>query len=166
MAMSATMIEAFNDQVTSELTASLAYLQMATYLDSAELPGMAHWMYQQSSEELAHGRRFMDFVVDRGGHIAIGDIAAPRRDFDGPAAVFAAALEHERKVSAQIRKLYELATAENDFESFPLLHAFLSEQVEEEATCETILSQLRRAADSEPALLLIDRELGARATPA
>lgn len=164
MAMHQALSGAFNDQVTSELAASITYLQMAAWFDSEELPGMAHWMYQQAAEETGHARRFIDFVVDRGAKVVVGDIPAPTNDFSGPVAAFEAALAHEREVTAQIRNLYQLASEHSDLESFPLLHQFLAEQVEEESTVETILAQLRRAGDSQPALLLIDRDLGARST--
>jgi ferritin len=116
----------------------------------------------QSSEEADHAERFIHFLIARGGRVAIGDIAAPTSRYGAPETVFEAALAHERKVTGEIRSLYESATEHGDLESFPLLHEFLAEQVEEESTLETIVAQLRRVGDSQPALLMIDRELGAR----
>jgi ferritin len=55
-----------------------------------------------------------------------------------------------------------LATKEKDAESYPLLDWFLTEQVEEEASVQKIVSQLGLAANDGSALLMLDRELGSR----
>ena len=162
MSLSDKMEAAFNDQITSELAASLTYLQLAAYLEAEERPGMAHWMRRQSAEEGEHAQQFIDFVVARGGRVAIGEIGARRHEFRSAVEVFEAALESERHVTGEIRALYELATDSGDLESLPILHAFLAEQVEEEATVDGILSRLRRGQDSEMVLELIDQELGGR----
>jgi ferritin len=87
---------------------------------------------------------------------------APKAEFTDAASAFEHALEQERLVTSAIRGLYELASKEDDFESFPLLQAFLTEQVEEEATAQEILGRLRRIGPDGSALLLLDQELGGR----
>ena len=47
-------------------------------------------------------------------------------------------------------------------ESYPLLDWFLTEQVEEESTVQKLLGQLGHAGTDGSALLMLDRELGAR----
>lgn len=162
MDLSDKMEAVLNDQITSELSASITYLQMAAYFDAENRPGMAHWMHHQSDEEAEHAQAFLDHVVARGGRVVIGAIPAPPSSFDGPVHVFEAALERERSVTAEIRGLYELATTTGDLESLPLLHTFLAEQVEEEASVEAILERLRRVEESEVGLALVDHELAAR----
>lgn len=162
MKMSDTLARAFSDQVTMELTSSAAYLQMSAWFETIDLPGMATWMRIQSEEERAHALRFMDFVLDRGNLVSIGDRPAPRNSFDSPRTVFEAALSQEQSVTQSIRNLYLQAAAEQDVESYPLLEWFLTEQVEEEATVDKILGQLGHAGNDGSALLMIDRELGGR----
>lgn len=162
MEMSHTLAEAFNRQITLELESSLAYLQMAAYLESRSLKGMGAWMRIQSEEERGHALRFFDHVLDRGNIVTIGATDSPTGDFASTAAVFELALAQERKVSASIAELYRLATAEGDVGSFSLLQWFLDEQIEEEATVSEILDQLRLIGDDGGALLMIDRELGGR----
>ena len=166
MALSDKMEAAFNDQITSELAASLTYRQMAAFLEADERPGMANWMRRQSAEEADHADTFIEHVLARGGHVAIGAIPAPPASFAGPVEVFAAALDQERLVTAQIRALYELAKDNQDLESLPLLHDFLIEQVHEEDAVEGIVQRMRRVADSEPGLLMIDVELASRGAAA
>ncbi|MDP3984418.1 MAG: ferritin [Acidimicrobiia bacterium] len=156
------LVAAYSDQVTMELASSNAYLQMSAWFDRADLPGMASWMRIQSDEERLHALRFIDFVLDRGNQVAIGEAPAPEKEFSTARSVFEAALANEQKVSAAIRDLYHLASSEGDVESFALLEWFLTEQIEEEATVDTILGQLSHAGDDGSALLLLDRELGAR----
>jgi ferritin len=158
------LAQAFSEQVTMELSSSVAYLQMSAWFDTADLPGMSSWMRIQSEEERAHAVRFMDFVLDRGNEVKIGDTGAPPSSFASARAVFEAALHQEQSVSGAIRNLYLLAAEEKDVESYPLLEWFLTEQVEEEATVQKILGQLGHAGPDGSALLMLDRELGTRAT--
>jgi len=156
------LADGFNHQITLEIESSLAYLQMAAYFESVSLSGFASWMRLQSDEERVHALKFFDFVLDRGNEVQLGDVAAPRASFDGAVDVFEAALAQEREVSESIRNLYTLATSSGDAASFPLLQWFLEEQVEEESTVEEILDQLKLVGGDGGALLLLDRELGAR----
>jgi ferritin len=162
MKMSEKLAEAFSEQVTKELSSSVAYLQMSAWFDSIDLPGMASWMRIQSEEERLHALRFMDFVLDRGNKLVIGERKKPTSEFETPKAVFEAALAQEQSTTTSIRDLYLKASEEKDVESYPLLDWFLTEQVEEESTVQKILGQLGHAGKDGSALLMLDRELGAR----
>ena len=61
--MSAKLQDAYNDQITLEFASSYAYLQMAAFLDDANLPGFANWMRQQAEEERVHAMKFFDFCA-------------------------------------------------------------------------------------------------------
>lgn len=162
MALDDRMETALNDQITCELGASLAYLQMAAYLEWDERPGMAGWMSAQSSEEAGHAQMFIDFVLARDGRVEIGGIAAPVSKFDSPVHVFEEALRHEQRVTERIRALYRLATELDDLESLPFIHGFLAEQVEEESTVKGICERMRRVEGNEVGLALMEHELASR----
>ena len=162
MAFDAELGNAFNRQITREFAAAYQYLAMGAWLDENSLPGMAHWMRLQAEEEWEHAMRFYQFVLDRNGSIVLGAIEAPTTDFAGPLDVFRAALAGEQDVTSHIHDLYALATARQDFASFPLLGWFVNEQVEEEATVSQIIDDLERSANEGHAILMLDRELGAR----
>lgn len=162
MQMSPTLAARFNRQITLELAASIAYLQMAAYMEAQSLTGMASWMRIQSAEEKHHADLFLQFVLDRGNEVAIGDITAPRSNFTTPNEVFESALDQEREVTKAIKELYDAAQAENDVSALPLLQTFLTEQVEEEATVGEIIDRLALAGTDGTAILQIDRELGTR----
>ena len=153
---------AFNEQITREFSSSYQYLAMAAWLEARSFPGMAHWMRLQSEEEWAHGMKFYQFVLDRSQVIELGPIPAPDVDFDSPLAVFARSLAAEEAVTAAINDLYALAIELRDYASLPLLDWFVNEQVEEEATVSQVIDDLERAGGEGHALLMLDRELGAR----
>ena len=162
MPLNKKMRAALNDQITMELSASHSYLAMAGWFESQNLPGMAAWMQLQSAEERAHGLKFFEFVVDRGEDVSLGTIDAPRAVFGSALEVFETSLAQEKAVTASINALYTLANAEGEFEAIPLLTWFISEQVEEEASVDQVVEDLRRAGDDQQVLLMLDRELGGR----
>jgi len=162
VALSSDLQDAYNDQITLEFASSYAYLQMAAFLDDANLPGFANWMRQQAEEERVHAMKFFDFVLDRGSQVELRSIPAPSADYTSPLSVFEASLAHEQRVTGAIHDLYSRATEENDYESLPLLHWFIDEQVEEEASVSELIEQIAMAGDNGAALLLLDRELGMR----
>jgi ferritin len=162
MAMSDELAAAFNDQIVMEFASMYAYLQMAAHFESANLPGFAAWMRLQADEERGHAMRFFDFVLERGADVRLGPIDAPQHPYRGPLESFRRALAQERAVTGSIHALMDRARAENDYASEPLLQWFVAEQVEEEATVESIVERLELAGDDASALLLLDHQLGSR----
>jgi ferritin len=162
MALSKKMLDALTDQITMELSASHSYLAMTGWFESQNLPGMAVWMKLQSDEERAHALKFFEFVVDRGEDVVLGAIEAPRNDYKSALDVFTQALAQEKEVTVAINGLYSIANAEGEYEAIPLVTWFINEQVEEEASIDQVVEDLRRAGDDPQVLLMLDRELGAR----
>lgn len=153
-----TLEQALNEQLNREQYSSYLYLAIAAHFETAGFPGFATWMRAQADEEHVHAMKFFDYLNDRGGRVRLQAIAEPPLDFGTPLAAFEASLAHERFITESIEALYEGA----DRSTQAFLDWFLTEQVEEENTVSTIVDSLRLAADSGPALLLLDRELGAR----
>jgi ferritin len=162
MSMPDRLAAAVNDQVTLELASSLGYVQLSAYFEAEDLPGMANWMRAQAGEERNHADRFMAHLIDRGGRVQIGEIQRPPTEPATPLVAFQVALEQERQVSESIRRLYRLADEVGDLDALPLLQWFLTEQIEEEASVNEIISQLERVGQDGSALLILDRELGSR----
>jgi ferritin len=147
-----------NAQMDREFFSSYLYLAMAAHFEGQNLGGMATWMRKQADEEREHAMRFFDFIVERGATVRLGAIEAPPERFGTPLEVFEQALDHEREITAAINGLFEHADRATEV----FLHWFATEQVEEERSVEQIVEALRRAGDSGAALLMLDRELGAR----
>lgn len=162
MRMPDDLAQRFNTQIDLELSSSVAYLQMAAFFDGRSLPGMASWMRIQSDEERAHALKFFDHLLDRGNTVTLGAGEAPVSDFESVSDAFRAALAQEERVSKAISDLYAAALAAGDSASLALLQWFLEEQIEEESTVSEIVDQLEMIHGDGGALLLLDRELGAR----
>ena len=154
--------DALNEQIKNELYSAYLYLGMSAYFEATNLPGFAHWMRVQAREEVSHAMKFFDFINDREGRVQLQAISQPPGDFRSPLDAFQQALEHERRVTGNIRHLRELAMQTSDYEAEPLLEWFIGEQVEEEKTASSIGEQLKRVGDQGVGLLILDRELGQR----
>ena len=160
--ISQTLADALNEQLKQELYSSYLYLSMSGYCDEQNLTGFAHWMRLQADEEREHAMKFFDFVQDRDGRAVLQSLPQPPRDFGSPTNLFEQVLAHEQEITSLIEQLYRKAVAEQDHATQVFLQWFISEQVEEEKTASQILETLRMAGDNKVALLMLDRELGAR----
>ncbi len=160
--MKKTIQKGFNEQINSELVAAYAYFAMATYFEAEGLKGFSHWMKLQAQEELGHAMKLSRFVVDRGGKLILSSVQAPKQTWESILAVLEEALVHEKQVTAQIDRLVDLSISEKDYASHTLLQWFITEQVEEEATAQTLVHQVQLIGKNQAALFLLDRELAAR----
>lgn len=160
--ISQSLVDALNEQLKHEFYSSYLYLAMSAYCDSQNLTGFAHWMRLQADEERDHAMKLYDFILDRDGRVALPALAQPPRDFGSPIDLFDQVLAHEKEVTSLIEQLYRKAEAEQDRPTQVFLQWFITEQVEEEKTASQILETLRMAGDNKVALLMVDRELGAR----
>ena len=160
--ISPSLTDALNEQLKQELYSSYLYLQMSAYCDAQNLPGFAHWLRLQADEEREHGMKFYDFILDRDRKVSLQALPQPPREFGTPVELFEQVLAHEQEVTSLIGQLYRKASAEQDHATQIFLEWFISEQVEEEKTASTLLETLRMAGDNKVALLMLDRELGAR----
>ena len=160
--MTPTVLEAINQQVSNEFSASFSYLSMAGWCEHNNFTGAAAWLRLQSAEEHAHGMRLFNFLLARNHQAKLLGFQAPRAEFSSLLDVFEQALAQEQGVSGQIDRLYELAFSEKVFAAMAELQWFITEQVEEEKTVREIVAKLRMVSHDAASVLDIDRELGAR----
>lgn len=160
--LSKKMQDALNEQINHELYSAYLYLSMAAYFAGKSLMGFHNWMKVQSKEEVEHAVKIFDFIYDRGGKVTLRAITQPEIDFKSTSEVLQKTLEHEKKVSGLIHKLYELALQENDYPSQVMLQWFVEEQVEEEKSVSQIIEELKLVGDSGPGLFTLDRQLAER----
>jgi ferritin len=156
------MQDAMNEQINKELFSSYLYLSMAAYLEAKNLPGFAHWMRVQESEEREHAMKFYDFIIERGGQVVLKAIDAPKIEWKSTMEVVEEVAAHEAKVSASINGLYELALQEKDYPAQIMLQWFITEQVEEEKNAAEIVASLKMIEAHETAVLQLDHRLGKR----
>ena len=156
------MEKALNKQVNAEFYAAYLYLSMSAYCESINLPGFAGWLMSQTQEELGHAMRIYGHINERGGKVILDTIEKPPSDWKSPLDAFKAAFGHEQKVTGMINDLVNLAIDEKDHASNAFLQWFVTEQVEEEMNTNDAVQKLKLAKDAPDALLMLDREMGAR----
>lgn len=157
------LLNKLNEQIANELHASHLYLAMSAYFEAEDLPGFAAWMRAQADEERDHAMKFYDHIHDRGDRVELSAIDKPPAKYRGPSDVFAQAHAHEQKVTGQIYELYEAAREGKDYALMVFLNWFVSEQMEEENTFETVLARIKRVEKEATGLMLLDKEMGERA---
>ena len=155
------MQSALNDQINAEFGAFYTYLSMSAYFEAENLPGFAAWMSNHSREEQVHAMKIYNFINERRGRVQLKALDAPKTSWDSIVSVFEDALHHEQRVTGLINNLVDLAITENDHATHSFLKWFVDEQVEEEEIVDKVLQDLKRVGDSQLAIFMLDRELGA-----
>ncbi len=156
------MEEALNEQVNAELYSSYLYLSMESFFKSQNLNGFANWMRIQTQEEVMHATKMYDFINERGGRALLKAIEGPPTEWESTLAVFKAVYEHEQKVTGLVNNLVDLAITEKDHATNSFLQWFVNEQVEEEASADEIVQQLKMVENAPGGIFMFDRELGQR----
>ncbi len=156
------LLEAFNGQIKNELYSGYMYLSMAAYFESVTLPGFSHWMKKQAGEERMHAMKMFDFLCDRGERVVLEAIPQPPSRFASAKEIFEETLKHEKKVTALINNLYDLAAKVNDPAAMVFLQWFITEQIEEEKSPAQILEHLKMIKPDSGAILFLDKELAKR----
>ena len=162
MELSNSMEKALNDQLGLEIQSWYAYLGMAAHCESESLDGFAAWLRAQAAEEQLHAMKFYTFILDRAGSVTLGAIEPVTTSFGSVLEAFESALGHEQRVSKAINDLYGASVQENDFATQAFLNWFVTEQIEEEKVVGTMVENLKRVGVQQEALLMLDREAGAR----
>jgi ferritin len=152
-----------NSQLNAELYSSYLYLSMSAYCKTLNLDGFANWLNVQAQEELVHAMKFYDFIIQRGGNVRLTRIEGPPTEWDSPRAVFENVYEHERKVTALIDDLVDLALEQRDHATNIFMQWFVTEQVEEEENASGVLEKVKQVEGTRGGLFMLDRELGSRA---
>ena len=160
--LSEKMEAAINAQINAELYSSYLYVAMGMYFQAIDMSGAATWMDAQAQEELAHAKRLMDYVNERGGRVVLEAIEKPPVEWSSCLDAFEQALAHEKKVSSLINRLVSLARDEQDHMTDNFLQWFVAEQVEEEASAGEVARKLRLVGDSGSGAFMIDNQLGTR----
>jgi ferritin len=145
MLTSKKVINAINEQIGYEFSASLQYFAIAAHFATEALPQLSQHFFQQAEEEKGHALRFIKYVVDAGGRVVIPAIDAPRSTFKTAEEAVKLSLDQEVQVTHQINALVELARSGNDYITINFLQWFLTEQLEEVSSMDNLLKIVERA---------------------
>lgn len=154
MLISKKMNAAIDEQVGREFGAFLQYIAIAAHFDAQALPRLAKHFYRQAEEERDHAMRFVRYVVETGGAVAVPAVAAPKSTFTSAEGAVKLSLDWEEEVTRQIHNLLSLAVTERDYTTQNFLQWFVEEQLEEVSSMSQLLSVVRRAGEGN--LLLVE----------
>ena len=81
MLTSQKVVDAINEQIGYEFSASLQYCAIGAHFAAEALPQLSQHFFLQAEEEKGHALRFIKYVVDAGGRVIIPGIEAPKSKF-------------------------------------------------------------------------------------
>ncbi len=154
--------EILNEQINKEFYSGYLYLSMSANMKELGLNGFASWLRHQAGEEVEHGLRIYDHLIDRDSFVKLKQIRIPEFQFNGILSVFNTIYEHEKCITASVMTVAKLAEDECDRTTLNFVDWFIEEQIEEEEAVKTIIKRLELFGDDKVALFLMDRELAQR----
>ena len=154
--------EILNEQINKEFYSGYLYLSMSAHLIELGLHGFSSWTKHQAKEEVEHGLKIFDYLINSNSFVTLKQIKTPEFEFHGITSIFNIIYEHEQCITNSIMKIAEKAEEENDRATLNFIEWFISEQLEEEEAIRNILKRLELFGDDKIALYLMDKELGNR----
>ena len=130
---------------------------MAAYFDSINLVGMANWMRVRPRKRWP-AMKFFDFIAERADESPWRRLTAAG---NGPATGGFRSPGSRAHISAGSTS-WSTCPGGKRSRHQQFLQWFVAEQVEEEATADGIVQQLRLVKDAPGGVFLLDRELGQR----
>lgn len=144
-------------QITKEGYSSNLYLAMASWAEVNGFEGVAQWFYAQSDEERLHMLKLVGYVNERGGKAVITALEQPPVEFGTLKEAFEKVLEHEQFVSNSINEIVVVCNNEKDYTTHNWIQWFVNEQIEEEASVQSILDKLKLVGEHN--LYMFDRDI-------
>jgi ferritin len=147
MLISKELNDAINEQIGHELHASHQYVNIAASFEERALKILAKMFYKQAEEEREHAMKFVRYLTQAGGQVAIPAVPAPRAAFATVEEAVQLSLDWEMEVTRRINALMDLAIQENDHIAQDFLRWFVTEQLEEVSTMDNLLKVVRQAGE-------------------
>ncbi len=157
MLISRELADAFNGQIGNEFGASMQYLGIAAYFQERHLTLLCKLFTEQAEEEKEHAMKFVRYLMDTKGGLAIPAIPAPKATFSSAEDAVQAALDWEKEVTRQITALMDLAVGENDYLGQSFLQWFIDEQLEEVVKMDRLLGVIKQSGERN--LLMVEAYL-------
>ncbi|MFC0211852.1 ferritin [Paenibacillus chartarius] len=156
------LLDKLNDQMNYEFYSSQVYLAIAAYCASESWDGFANFFIVQAEEEKFHAMKIFRYINTLGKRAHVTGMEHPENQYSSILNAFETAYEHEQLVTKRIYELSDLAWNEREHATINFLKWFIDEQVEEEATFDTIVQKLKRIDKDSNAFYMLDAELATR----
>ena len=158
--MNQKLVDAINEQLNYEIESAHLYLAMAGYVGTLGLDGFENWLMVQYEEELAHAKKFISYINERGGRVKVTGFKDPENNFSSLLEVFEVSLKHEYTVTDRINNLMSIAHEVKDYAAISFLGWYVEEQVEEEDSFGKVIDKIKLVKDA--GLYLLDQEMALR----
>ena len=149
--------KAINEQLNFEIESAHIYLAMAGYIATLGLEGFESWFMVQYEEELAHAKKFINYVNERGGRVQIKGFTDPENEFKSLLDTLEISLNHEKEVTSRINNLMRIAYEVHDYAAISFLQWYIDEQVEEEDNFNKLIDKVKLVKDA--GLYQLDKEM-------
>lgn len=160
--MKTTISKELKLQINREFLSAYQYFGMATWCALNGFAGSAHWFQLQAKEELEHGFKIYNYLLERDVAPELFPIEAPTINYKTLTDVFKHSLDQEKTIEAHLNGASVLAMEEKDHVTMKFLGWFLEEQIEEISSVQDILEKLNLAEGNNAALIMIDQQLASR----
>lgn len=153
------MLSILNDAIHSELFASNLYKHVANQLQRLGYFGAQKFFLSESSDELGHYQKIVDYINDRGLVATVPQIEAQNDSVTSLRDALTIGFETEKALGDDYSEWFKAAFAED-----PVTAQFLLQYIEHQRKSigeySDLLARLDRAGSNEAALLMIDQEMG------
>ena len=154
--------EIINEQINKEFYSGYLYLSMSAHLKELGLLGFASWTRKQAQEEVEHGLKLLDYLLERDSFVTLKQIKTPEFEFNGVISIFKEIYGHEKSITEAIMEVAKIAEEKCDRKTLTFIDWFIEEQVEEEQAVKNIIKRLELFGEDKSSLFLMDKELGER----
>ena len=73
--------EIINEQINKEFYSGYLYLSMSAKLRELGLTGMSKWLKNHAREEVEHGLKLLDYLLDRNSFVTLKQISMPDYEY-------------------------------------------------------------------------------------
>lgn len=153
------ILNVINAQINREFYSGYLYLSISAHFRELGLSGFAHRTREQAIEEMNHGMKLFEFIIDRNGKVDLKDIKTPELSLGSPLEIYQFIYEHEKSITAAIMDVAKFAEEECDRTTLSFIDWYINEQVEEEKNALEIVKRIKLFGDDKASLYMMDNEL-------
>ena len=154
--------DALNAQINAEMWSAYLYLSMSVEAESKGLKGFGNWFFIQFREEQDHARILMNYLLARGGQVLLAPIAEVRTSWGSQLEAFEDTLAHEKKVTAMINNLYDMAVTEKDHATASMLKGSSTNRSRKKRAPRQSSTRSSLVSGDKMGVFMLDKELATR----
>jgi ferritin len=147
-----------NEQIQMEAFASNAYLALATWAETRNLPNIGQYFYLASDDERSHMLQLYRYVNENGGAAMLQHKQEnPKTEFKNVLEVFRYVFDLEHGVTVAINELATWCLQNGEHATFFFLQAFVAEQQQSERNVGDLIAMIERVGYEDRNLYYLDK---------